>query len=189
MITRKEGAVFDDYQEEILKQIEAMYPNTNFKATSGHRTALDQLQTIWEYAKGFAYPECTETDVTGKSIVDINGTDEEHYNWYRTWGEALHRGIIINPPIRSIVPYDYISNGHNKKGEWIEASNHIKPLDIDNTKETCPIDMSGKIDGELDIDRVNEAMEQCMESGVPIKSIVIERGNACVHLNTKVKAV
>lgn len=186
-VSRKPDAVFDDYQESVLSMINDMYPNINLKATSGHRTASDQLSTIASYALSFAYPEFNKYDVIGKCVVDIEGKTEEHYTWYRTWGECLRKGIIVNPPIASIVPYNYISNGINKKGQVIPASNHIKPLNIDPSKETCPIDWSAKIDDKPDIERVNECMEQAKASGVPIKSIVVEHGNGCVHINLSLR--
>jgi hypothetical protein len=187
-VERKEGAIFDEYQIYVLKMLDDMFPTIKLRASSGHRTALNQLHVIGTYAAKFAYPEFDINDVTTQIEVEVNGIKQKKHKWYRTWGMCLNKGIIVNPPIGDIVPFDYISNGVNKKGKFIDASNHIKPLDIDATKETCPIDMSALIDGVSDIERVNQCMKLAMDSGVPIKSIVVEHGNGCVHLNLKLKA-
>jgi len=183
MITRKENAVFDDYQLSILSRIEAMFPAVSLIATSGHRTPLEQLHVIGAYSQGFQYPEFTPQDVFATTTFELDGQAVHGFRWLRTWGECLHRGIIVNPPLVVVAPFDYFREGVNKKGQLIQASNHIIDADLDPRVKACPIDFSQMCGPRPDIHRVAEIMEQAKLSGIPIKNITIEHGNGCVHID------
>jgi len=187
MVTKKEGAVFDPYQESVISMIEDMFPNIGLTATRGHSTPIEQLHIIGGYTQGFHYPEFDAQDVHGESDVEYEGQMIRKPKWWRTWGEGLHRNIIANPPLAAIVPYDYFKDGVNQKGMLKHASDHIKPVVLDFTKDTCPIDWSQKIDGEPDIERVATCMKQAKISGVPIANIKVEHGNGCVHIDLLTK--
>ena len=154
-------------------------------ATRGHSTPLEQLHIIGAYSQGFHYPEFNSHDVHAMTDVELDGKVTHEYCWLRTWGECLHRGLIINPPLAAVVPFDYKRNGVNKKGLLIPASNHIVPLDIDPLVKTCPIDFSQMIGPHADIVQVAAIMQKAQEAGVPILSITIEHGNGCVHIVLK----
>ena len=187
MIYRKENAKFDPYQDEVLSAIEALFPEVSLIATRGHSTPLEQLHIIGSYAQAFRYPEFDPQDVYKMVDVEIDGEVKHVYAWLRTWGECLHRGLLINPPLAAIVPFDYVRKGVNKKGRLIKASDHIVELDLDPRVKTCPIDFSQRIGPHADIDRVAAIMRKAQESGVPILSITVEHGNGCVHNTLKKK--
>jgi hypothetical protein len=156
----KKSAVLDDYQKSVLSQIDDMFPGIGLLVSRGHSTPLEQLYLIGYYSQGFHYPEFTPQDVYKMVDVEYEGKSVNAYAWWRTWGESLHRGIIINPPLPAMAPYDYFKNG-------------VIP---------CPIDFSQKINGSPDIERVNSCMIAAKASGVPISYVTIEHGNGCVHI-------
>ena len=184
---RKPDAVIDEYQESVLSMIDAMFPNMGLLVSRGHSTPLEQLGIIDHYSSGFQYPEFNPADVHEMAEVDYEGKSVSNYAWWRTWGECLHRGIIVNPPLAAMVPYDYFKGEVNQKGMLKHASNHEIAADADPSKTPCPIDFSQKINGLPDILKVYRCMEQAKAAGIPIEDIVIEHGNGCVHIDLKKK--
>lgn len=189
MIRRKDGSRFDPYQLSVLSRIEAIDPDASLIATRGHSTPAEQLHIIGAYSQGFQYPEFDAQDVHGMCDVELDGKTVRVFKWYRTWGECLHRGFIINPPLAAIVPFDYIRGAVNKKGQLIQASAHCIELDADPSVKPCPIDFSQMIGPHADIERVAAIMEQAKLSGVPIRNITVEHGNGCVHVDLEKQVV
>jgi hypothetical protein len=183
MITRKDGAVFDAYQESVLDRIEARNPEIPLLATRGHSTPQEQLHIIGAYSQGFQFPEFNPQDVYATCTVELFGLAVHGYCWLRTWGECLRRGFIINPPLQARAPFDYIRDGVNKKGQLIHASPHIVDPDLDPSIRSCPIDFSQMVGSNPNIDLVERIMMDAKESGIPIKNVTVEHGNGCVHID------
>lgn len=196
-IARKPEAKFDPYQESVLSMIDDMFPTLGLLASRGHCTPQEQLHIIGAYSQGFQYPEFEPQDPHKTAEVEYEGKHIIKPAWWRTWGECLHRGIVVNPPFAEVVPFDYFKNGVNQKGVMKHASNHEVLIEADPAKTPCPIDFSQRMSDrpkvepvekwKPNIERVAACMEQAKASGVPIENITIEHGNGCVHLDLKKK--
>lgn len=146
--------------------------------TSGKRLPEDQLRIIKNYAKQFGvdkeFPEIVNSDVHYK----ISYGTEEIYAWQRAWSRLLNKGVVINPPIEAVCLFDYYKNGVNKKGQLIPPSSHFYggAFDIGGKGGDDPTPSD-----ELEI--ISGAMAQ--DSGLGIKSFLLERANNCLHVNCK----
>ena len=197
MIVKKNDSVqLDPYQQWIINTwIDPLLPDLIGVVTRAHVDPQGQLDVIAMYADrlGVRYPEFSDHDVHNMCDVEINGVIEHTYGWRRTWGALLNRGIIINPPLASIVPFDYVRDGVNKKGTLILGSPHIKPLNEDPKVKPCPMDFSAKFyelkDTKrervilLDIKHTEALLHQAKLNGAPIRNIVVEHNNGCVHVD------
>lgn len=203
-IVKKNNSVqLDPYQKWIIETwIDPLLPNLIGVVTRGHVDPQGQLDVIAMYADRLGirtYPEFSRDDVYGMCDVDINGTQVHTYGWVRTWGEELHRGIIINPPLAAVVPYNYVNkDGVNKKGQLMQASAHIKRMPTEEEiKEKkfppCPMDFSAKFFNLKDVKRervilqdikhTEALLHQAKLNGAPIRNIVVEHNNGCVHVD------
>lgn len=162
--------------EPVIEKLEPFFEKHKVKScvTSGLRTAEDQLDVIQQYLKQkslqIKYPEAMEKDVNAKFMWD----GQEVYKWQPGWSALLNSGIIINPPIRAICLMNYInSSGINRKGQYIDASNHI-PGNAFN--------IGGGSNGLNDeVAAIIDAIPHIPE----IANYVIERANNALHVNCK----
>lgn len=142
--------------------------------TSGKRDEEGQLRIIREYLKEKGlqakYPETMTGDVNSK----ITWEGQEVYSWQPGWSALLNAGIIINPPIRAICLLNYVnSQGVNRKGQFIEASNHIPGK---------AFNVGGGTNGLNDeVAVIIEAIKHIPQ----IVSYVVERNNNALHINCK----
>lgn len=105
--------------------------------TSGLRTKEDQLALIIEklilHKKDKEFAEFVPGQPIDKTVhVNLHLNDgRDIFWWQRGWSRLLNIGEIINPPIPAEVLFDYIVGGHNKSGEVIQISNHMRGLSLD----------------------------------------------------------
>lgn len=158
--------------ETVLIKLDKHFEKAGLKAlaTSGVRTAEDQLRIIRDYLtkKGLhkTYPEAMHGPVTNKLSTG-------EYIWQMGWSALLNCGIIINPPLKAVLLMDYISGGINKKGKEFNQTMHANGL--------C-LDIGGGADGLTnEVAVVKEAQSEIPE----IVSYVVEHNNNCLHLNLR----
>ena len=176
-IVRKEDAVFDEIQEELLDDIEFFSAGYTITATRGHSDPLEQLRLIERFARedGVLLKSFVHDNLYDKIVVD----GEEVYAWVPTWRLLLDRyhatngkqGKLINPPLAALY-----------KGRLIQPSPHI----VGGKSGIWPIDFSGKVklrDGSEihGLDIVADILHQAQKSGVRISNITKETGNNCAH--------
>ena len=190
MITRKEDAVFDSYQEKILDAIEFFTTGYTITATRGHSSPLEQLRIVEFYAR---YDGVLLKPFVHDNLYDMAEVDGKRvYLWQPTWSMLLHlysktngeKGKLINPPLAAECLDDYWRGGVNKKGMLINPSPHISG----GRSGEWPIDFSGKIklsDGSemVSLDIVADICHQAQLSGVAISNITKEIANNCVHID------
>jgi len=199
MITRKEDAVFDSYQEKILEAIEFFSAGYTITATRGHSSPLEQLRIIEQYAiQDDVLLKPFKRDDVHTRIYDEN-EQQEIYLWQHAWSALLNlytitkgeKGKLINPPLAAICLREYVRNGVDMRGKIINPSPHISG----GKSGAWPIDFSGKIklsDGSkmTSLDIVADICHQAQLSGVAISNITKEIANNCVHIDlAKEKAI
>jgi len=182
MITKKEGAVFDGNQIEVLARIEQFTTGLELTATRGHSTPQEQLATLEKYARANKVlhqefmpgaPVDVKTNVPGVGLV---------YHWQRTISRLLHIGVVVNGPARFICLEDYTRpTGEQMKGKIIEASAHI----TGESNGLYPIDFSQKVNGTPNITLVESIMIKAKAAGAGIRFIKVEVKNGCVHIGTE----
>ena len=195
MITRKDDAVFDSYQEKILEAIEFFTTGYTIKATRGHSSPLDQLRIIEYYAQqDGVLLKPFERDNLYDRVFDQN-ENQEIYLWQPSWSALLNlytitkgeKGKKINPPLAAICLREYVNSaGVDQRGKIINPSPHI----AGGKSGAWPIDFSGKIklaDGSnmVSLDIVADIMHEAQLSGVAISNTTKEVGNNCVHIDLK----
>lgn len=166
------NVVTNELIEKVLVKLEPHFEKANHKATatSGVRTAEDQLRIIRSYLKQKGLDKKYPEAMIGK-VTDV--LPDGHYYWQMGWSALLNCGIIINPPLKAILLMDYIVAGVNKKGKEYNQTMHANGL--------C-LDIGGGADGltnELEV--IKSASMEIPE----IVSWVVERNNNCLHLNLK----
>lgn len=193
MITRKEDAAFDSWQERILALIEPFSDGYTIKATRGHSSPMEQLRIIEFYAKrdGVLLKPFEHDNLYGR-VFDRN-ENQEIYLWQPAWSALLNlyhitkgkKGKKINPPLAAICLRDYANSaGVNQRGKIIQPSPHI----AGGKSGAWPIDFSGKILNSfgnelISLDIVADIMHEAQLSKVPITNITVEIGNNCVHID------
>jgi hypothetical protein len=172
-LTLGDKAVMTPVIEFVVCALEPFFAEAKLKAivTSGKREPADQLRIIRQYLvkKGFdkTYPDAMTCSVKEK-YTDGN------FKWQMAWSNLLNAGIVINPPVRAICLMDYINKvGVNRKGQFIEASNHFTGN---------AVNIGGGGNGVNDERKV---IEKAMPHIPQIVSIVVERENNAIHLNCK----
>ena len=176
-IVRKEGAVFDEIQEELLNDIEFFSDGYTITASRGHSAPLEQLRLIERFARedGLLLKPFVHDNLYDKQVID----GEEVYLWVPTWRALLDcyhatngkKGKLINPPLAALY-----------KDRLIKPSPHI----VGGVSGVYPIDFSGKVklrDGSKiqGLDIVVDILHQAKRSGVRISNITKEVGNNCAH--------
>lgn len=176
-IVRKEGAVFDEIQEELLDEIEFFSDGYTITASRGHSDPIDQLRLIERFARedGVLLKPFARDILYNKTVVD----GEEIYLWVPTWRALLNlyhetlgkKGKLINPPLAALY-----------KGRLIQPSPHI----VGGKSGIWPIDFSGRVklrDGSKiqGLEIVIDILHQAQRSGVRISNVTKEVGNNCAH--------
>lgn len=172
------GVVLAPVPDVVIAKLDRYFARANHTAwvTSVLRTPEQQLGVIRKYAVlkevDKEYPEILTCKVEDK---DANGV---YYKWQWAWSRLLNIGIIINPPVAAKCLFDYYRRGVNMKGRIIPPSIHSSGLAFDiggrAGVDPTPVD-------ELEI--VTEAMSE--EPAIGIASLLLERGNNCLHVNCK----
>jgi hypothetical protein len=166
-------AIMTPVIEAVVVALDPYFEEANLKATvtSGLRVPIDQLRIVRDYLKKKGldkkYPEAMTCSVDEKN-------SEGNYKWQMAWSNLLSAGIIINPPVRAVCLMDYVNKaGVNRKGQYIEASNHFSGN---------AVNIGGGGNGVSDELAVIEKAKPHIPQ---IVSIVVERENNAIHLNCK----
>ena len=126
----RDGVELTSSIEPVIEALDSYFEKHNLKAyvTSGLRDEKAQLQVIRTYLtkKGLntKYPEAMEGEAEDKN-------PDGNYRWQMAWSNLLATGLIINPPLRAICLMDYIRNGKNRKGQWINQTPHANGKSFD----------------------------------------------------------
>lgn len=163
----------------IVRTAELLYPHFEDEPsiiTSGLRTREEQLeliiQKLIQHGKDKEFPEF----VVGQPIdkpVHLDDINRDLFWWARGWSRLLNIGEIINPPIPTEVMFDYIVAGHNKKGEIIQISNHMRGLALD-------------IGGGDNLLQKSKCINEAIKAGnCFITNWRIEGVNNCVHVDVR----
>jgi len=175
----RDNVIITDSHIPVIIGLDKYFTDAKFIAwiTSGLRMPEDQLRIIREYARKY------EIDKKFPKINDCNLTDKDYYQdqqifkWQTAWSKLLNIGIIISPPLDAKCLFDYYSNGENKKGKIIKASEHINGNCFDIGGSTGKPDVS---DEEVIIQRAWD--DKKIENWLSWK---IERKNNCIHIVCK----
>ena len=167
-----EGVALTASIEPVIVALDKYFEKHNLKAfvTSGLRDPKDQLNVIRQYLrrKGLdvKYP-----DAMACAVEDKNA--DGSYVWQMAWSNLLSVGLIINPPLRAICLMDYIRNGKNRKGQWINQTPHAsgKSFDIGGG--------ANKIFDEAVV--LDEALGEGQIPG--LKGILKEGENNAIHID------
>lgn len=189
MIHIHDNAVLDDKQKQVVFNIQPFTVGLDLEITRGHSTPLQQLNLIELYARKerCLFTEFVMGDVHAIAEIWIDGIQRKLYAWQQTWSMLLHRGIIINPPLVAECLFDYTNAaGHNKKGELIQPSPHIKDVPTAEQLATgeyviCPIDFSQKVNGVPNIQLAARILTQAKAAGAGLRYVKLEPHNGCVH--------
>src|SRR5690606_36408757 len=138
---------------------------------SGLRTPLKQLQIIQDYLLKLGLAKKYPVAMTCKVNDQMTWEGMTVFKWQPGWSRLLNEGIIINPPFRAKCLMDYIRNGVNKKGYWINPSPHFKGVSFD---------VGG---GDNGINDELQLIEPQMGVIPGLVNMVIERNNNCLHLD------
>jgi hypothetical protein len=171
------GVVLTETIDPVIMQLDEWFKKDKLTAyvTSGLRDPTGQLDLIKSLAKkcriDLKYPEITTASLQGLTTFDENGHKHTIYLWQRAWSALLNVGIIVNPPLRATVLFDYWRDGMNKKGMEIGGSPHFKGT---------AFDIGGNTNG---IEDEFAVMKDALVSGTVdgLKGILIERQNNCCH--------
>jgi hypothetical protein len=180
MITKKEGAVFDGNQDEVIARIEPFTTGMDLTATRGHSSALDQLATIEKFAGEHKvhFPEFKHGVLD--ELIDIPGVGKV-YLWQRTHSRLLVLGVVVNPPRPCRILENYIRpTGEKMLGKIMQASTHI----TGESDGMWPIDFSSRVNGVPNLALVNNILTRAKAAGAGIEFIRLEPGNGCAHVGT-----
>lgn len=171
------------------RSIEAMDPYFEGEpsvVTSALRTAAHQLriiiQKVARHGIGKDHPEWLQGIAEKWPIdqkVNLPGLGM-FYWWQMGWSHLLHIGDVVNPPIPACVLMDYWRPGdprddaHNKKGQEIGVSNHMRGNSFD---------IGGGPEGKRLNDKAKCVMRAKQEGGAFISGYLIERINNAVHID------
>lgn len=166
------GVILTPIIEPVITSLDKYFEEAKLKAsvTSGLRDAKAQLEVIRHYLirKGLdkKYPHAMVCQ------VDDFGLNE--YAWQMAWSNLLNIGVIINPPIRAKVLMNYIKDGINKNGQYINQTPHAAGT---------AFNIGGGGNGVQDEAKV---ITKALENKLPgLVSFLIERENNAIHCNTK----
>lgn len=170
----KEGVVLTPTIEPVIVGLDKYFEKHKLKAfvTSGYRDADNQLKVVRQYLikKGLdtKYPQAMTCKVGDK---DLNN----NYQWQLAWSHLLNIGVIINPPVRAICLMNYIRNGVNKKGTYINQTPHATGK---------AFNIGGGNNGIMDeLAVLQEAFDD--KEIVGLKSFLAERENNALHCDCR----
>lgn len=176
-LTFSDGVVRTEVTDKVISKLDKYFEEfeEHAKVTSVKRTAADQLSIINQYA--LRYSIHLEFPLhTGDPAERYEHTNYGVlYKWQCVWSRLLNKGVIINPPLRAKVLFDYWRRGVNKKGRMINPSQHFYG--------NC-VDIGGGYDGITgEVEVISAAMAS--DPNLGIARMVLERKNNCVHLVCK----
>jgi hypothetical protein len=175
-LTVNAGVVLTDVIDPVIHALDTWFESNPAVVTSGLRTAEQQLSIIRHYAVRFGlardYPDMMKPDV--EAAIDFQG--RQVYAWQPVWSALLNRGVIINPPLRAEVLFDYWKDGVNKKGRIIPPSAHFNG--------TC-FDIGGGPDHDVsnELAVINAVVDIAKPPGMV--GFLVERKNNCIHIDCK----
>lgn len=178
-LTFADGVVRSVSTDKVIAKLEPFFAKRNHRAkvTSVIRTPEDQLRIINKYAldNNLHYENPLHY---GNPNVKVTEDSQEIYAWQITWSRLLNIGILINPPLRAKVLFDYWRNGINKKGRLINPSAH-------STGKVFDIGGSGGRDFSVsdEVEILSEALVQ--DPALGILRFIIERKNNALHVVVK----
>jgi hypothetical protein len=148
--------------------------NLRCEVTSGLRTAEYQLKLIVD--KCYLHHIDKEFPlVRVAKLLDLE-------TWVKPWGRLLEIGEMINPPVPTKVPFDYIkSNGDKRKaGTLIPLSGHQLGQDFDIGGRNL------ELNTKIDLNKIGDVIKTFMNN-IASKNIVsgylIEGVNGAVHVD------
>jgi hypothetical protein len=160
--------------EPVIVALDEYFERHKLKAfvTSGLRDHNAQLRVVRNYLvrKGLdkVYPLAMTCKAEDKNP---DGT----YVWQMAWSNLLNVGVIINPPLRAQCLMNYIRNGVNKKGQFINQTPHAAGK---------AFNVGGGSNGIMDeLAVLNEALKEKKIPG--LKSFLAERENNALHVDCK----
>lgn len=175
-----EGVVLTPIIEPVIIALDKEFEAAGQVAyvSSGLRNPLSQLNTIRKYlrVKGLdkKYP------IAMSCMVDerIDYAGRNMYAWQPAWSKLLNLGVIINPPMRAEVLFDYYhpkDPNTNRKGRMINGSPHFNGT---------AFDIGGKLGEDVTIQDELPVVEKAFKKGIPgMKGYLPEHSNNCIHID------
>jgi len=164
----KEGVTLTPVIEPIIIKLDKYFEQAGLKAyvTSGLRSPEDQLQVIRKYL----IKNGLDKTYPGTMNCKLNDKDEQgNYLWQYGWSALLNDGLIINPPLKAKVLMNYIKNGVNKKGQYINQTPH---------STGTALDIGGGANAIMD----EYAVLLLANKDLKFKQLLPEHNNNCVHI-------
>ncbi len=167
------GVVLTPIIEPVIIELDKYFADAKKIAwvTSGLRDANMQLSIIRSYLERRKLRSDYE-DAFGCQVQDtINWDSKKVYAWQPGWSALLNEGVIINPPLKAECLFDYIRNGKNKKGQFINPSPHFFGTAFDIG--------GGSMEGITDeLPIVQKALKEKLPG---LKNILAEHANNAIH--------
>lgn len=181
-LTVKEGVVLTPIIEPVIVALDKYFEAANQKAyvSSGLRNPLSQLNTIRKYIRlkglDLKYPVAMACMVEER--IDWGGRNL--YAWQPAWSKLLNLGVIINPPMRAEVLFDYFHPQDpktNRKGRMINPSPHFRGT---------AFDIGGRMGDDSTIkDELPIVMKAFKEGVKGMVNVLPEHNNNCIHVDVK----
>lgn len=173
------SVVLTDIIDPVIAQLDEWFGEQQLNAivTSGLRDPLSQLAIIKDLAVvkhpevAVEFPEIHNASLQGVTTAELSGKMHTVYYWQRAWSRLLSKDIIVNPPLRATVLFDYFRDGINKRGMEIGGSPHFKGT---------AFDIGGGKNGIEDESRIlSDALKSGKVKG--FKAFLRERNNNANH--------
>lgn len=175
-----EGVVLTPIIEPVIISLDKEFEKAGQVAyvSSGLRNPLSQLNTIRKYlrVKGLdqKYPIAMACMVEER--IDWGG--KNMYAWQPAWSKLLNLGVIINPPMRAEVLFDYYhpkDPNTNRKGRMINGSPHFRGT---------AFDIGGKLGDDVTIQDELPIVMAAFKKGIPgMVNVLPEHNNNAIHID------
>lgn len=175
-----EGVVLTRAIEPVIVALDKYFKEANHVSyvSSGLRNPTEQLNTIRKYLRinglDRKYPDAMACMIEEKMLFE----KQEVYKWQPGWSALLNKGVIINPPTRAKVLFDYFHPSDpktNRKGRMINGSPHFKGT---------AFDIGGKLGTDVTINDELPIVAKAFKAGVPgMIGFLPEHSNNCIHID------
>lgn len=171
------SAIRTPQTDPVICRLDECFQDRPAHITSILRDSAKQLSLIKYFAslRGLdkTYPLGMEAKVEDK-LASHYGYPPGTYTWQPLWSRLLNRGVLINPPKRARVLFDYFRHGSNRKGWMINQTYHSTGL---------AFDIGGAFHDNVILMEVESIVAKAINEipDLGIRDYVIEHGNNCLH--------
>lgn len=175
-----EGVVLTATIEPVIVALDKYFEAANHVAyvSSGLRNPTSQLNAIRKYLRVNGLDQKYPIAMACMVEERITWGGRDLYAWQPAWSKLLNIGVIINPPMKAEVLFDYYHPKDpktNRKGKMINGSPHFvgKAFDI-----------GGKMGEDVTIKDELPIIERAFKDRVPgMVGYLPEHGNNCIHVD------